>query len=614
MGIENYNSSASLNTAISGIAIGEGAPRANMNDAIRQLMADIAQGFLQSGTGAVARTLPSKMRETVSVKDFGAVGDGTNDDTLAIQAAINYLQNGSGGRLVFPVGTYYITATLTLGNATGSGSPNNTLAPVSLEGLGAVSGVGYASPSNCAIIKSNVAGPAIKFAANIGWGLKGFAFTFTTTSTAAMAYQMYEVSSGNADDITVLNCPGLVHIDLETWGVNNLTLNHFRNHYIYMNTSPANAVALKLSGTGAGSDVALNTFAGIHVQPGAATHVGVLLGYADTNTFIRYDFNPRAGVLAAAAAVKFDYSVNTSFPNQNVFLGGSSYLTPITSTGTPTLAAGAENRWIGFDYANNAPVPSALGFTVEKVKLAANRTFYVNTSTGSATSFGIYSGNPCQTLQQAYDQIAKYFDLNGFTATISIANGTYSAGVNAVQPVTGGRCIFVGGGGGTVFSGAGTPFIANAGTDIEVQSVNLSPASGDCVAADGGLLRIGTGVIFGTTPGSHAVADNGGIVRATAAYYINGGSIAHFRARHGGKIVSSVAATLLASVSITNFAETKECGVINAVGASYSLGAFTVTGTRYNAVLNGVIDTNGGGANFFPGTIAGTTATGGQYA
>jgi len=48
----------------------------------------------------------------VSVKDFGAVGDGVHDDTLNIQAAIDSLQNTTGGQVWLPPGDYKITANL----------------------------------------------------------------------------------------------------------------------------------------------------------------------------------------------------------------------------------------------------------------------------------------------------------------------------------------------------------------------------------------------------------------------------------------------------------------------------------------------------------------------
>jgi hypothetical protein len=70
--------------------------------------------YTQGGTGATSRTVTSKLQESVSVKDFGAVGDGSTDDTAAIQAAVNATPYGV---LLFPVGTYKITSPIVVTTA-----------------------------------------------------------------------------------------------------------------------------------------------------------------------------------------------------------------------------------------------------------------------------------------------------------------------------------------------------------------------------------------------------------------------------------------------------------------------------------------------------------------
>ena len=68
--------------------------------------------FTQSGTGAVSRSLNSKLQDVISVKDFGAVGDGVTDDTAAIQAAVNEAMKYGKQILIQGPGPYCISSTI----------------------------------------------------------------------------------------------------------------------------------------------------------------------------------------------------------------------------------------------------------------------------------------------------------------------------------------------------------------------------------------------------------------------------------------------------------------------------------------------------------------------
>lgn len=87
-------------------------------------------GFIQAGTGAIARTAQNKMREWVSVKDFGAVGDGVTNDTAAFLAACT-----AHSSVYIPQGTYILSDIIfpsTLKKLMGSGKSTILQAPATL--------------------------------------------------------------------------------------------------------------------------------------------------------------------------------------------------------------------------------------------------------------------------------------------------------------------------------------------------------------------------------------------------------------------------------------------------------------------------------------------------
>jgi len=88
-----------------------------------------------TGTAELTRTVESRLRDSVSVKDFGAIGDGVTDDTTAIQTAFNESQNKI---VYFPAGTYIVSQTIYLGkngSIAGEG-PTATIIKLTHSGVG----------------------------------------------------------------------------------------------------------------------------------------------------------------------------------------------------------------------------------------------------------------------------------------------------------------------------------------------------------------------------------------------------------------------------------------------------------------------------------------------
>jgi len=69
--------------------------------------------YNQGGAGAVTRIVQARLQDYVSVKDFGAVGDGVTDDTAALQAAIDWAFNNGTPLYIPPANSFYrVTSTL----------------------------------------------------------------------------------------------------------------------------------------------------------------------------------------------------------------------------------------------------------------------------------------------------------------------------------------------------------------------------------------------------------------------------------------------------------------------------------------------------------------------
>jgi hypothetical protein len=78
-------------------------------------MATLIPKFQNPGSTTVNRPIDQKLVEWVSVKDFGAVGDGVTNDAAAIQAAHDYIvSTAKQGTLMFPAGTYKCNSPLTI--------------------------------------------------------------------------------------------------------------------------------------------------------------------------------------------------------------------------------------------------------------------------------------------------------------------------------------------------------------------------------------------------------------------------------------------------------------------------------------------------------------------
>jgi len=95
--------------------IGNGSQLTSINVANVVVTAN-SVNYNEGGANAVTRTVTSKLQESISVKDFGAVGDGVTDDSTAFNQCVAELVTLGGGTMIIPAGEYLLNSTVTINN------------------------------------------------------------------------------------------------------------------------------------------------------------------------------------------------------------------------------------------------------------------------------------------------------------------------------------------------------------------------------------------------------------------------------------------------------------------------------------------------------------------
>lgn len=164
-----------------------------------------------SGTGlTLANSNIAVPQAPVNVKHFGAVGDGTTDDSSAINAALSAANTAGGGTVYIPEGTYKANIVHTFGKVSLIGSGRGTvIAPASgacvaisgiTNGEGSVIGGFAVSATNGATIGMSIAGYSRGRIGDL-WGIDGLSTGLSIDGDASTEFKLGDIYLHNCTTV-----------------------------------------------------------------------------------------------------------------------------------------------------------------------------------------------------------------------------------------------------------------------------------------------------------------------------------------------------------------------------------------------------------------------------
>lgn len=289
-------------------------------------------------------------------------------------------------------------------------------------------------------------------------------------------------------------------------------------------------------------------------------------------------------------------------------------ITPTTSTidGATSFSLGS-NQGVRIA-SNGSNYSTQRGGSGSREVLITNRTYYVNKTTGSNSNSGLSSGTAFSTIQKAID-VACALDLSIYSVTINVADAIGYAGYVLKN--------YVGVGPISIIGNTTTP----SNVDLSGSSTNIRGTAWNCRyvikgmkianSAGNGAAWVGPGSVtlnnmeFGAcTGGSYVRADDGCFVNIrTTSITVSGAAAIGWLAGYGSQInfdTTTITYTASVAYGTANF-YVQMMGFIMLGGVTFTLGGNTITGQRYSTYGVAFINTYNQGANFIPGSIAGTS-------
>jgi hypothetical protein len=324
-----------------------------------------------------------------------------------------------------------------------------------------------------------------------------------------------------------------------------------------------------------------------------------------------------ASVYEVASASKIIKLLRTTTADQALLAfgtGGTQYFRQsLTQDSTQDLVI---ERWTGSVWSEafrvaraTGAITFAAGSAQIRERLTGARTYYVRTD-GNDVNTGLAntSGGAFATIQRALD-VASQLDTAGHAVTIQLGvAGTYAGGA-LYSPIYGGGTVTINGSPASPASYVTNTRISSVNSSLSVSGLKISTSADFGLFADyGGSITVAGACEFGANY-CCIVSYYGSRVYLNADVTISGSSDLFVYAI-GGKIIVSTSRTVTLSGTpafATAFAFADRQGHIILYPVTYSGSA---TGKRYIAEQSGLITTYGG---TLPGSIAGTTATGGQH-